>query len=350
LTVTNVAAGTLYVPRARQGADAMAALLRAGLDQPIALFGPAGSGKSTELSALAIIKDPEWVGSLIRLDREMPYSDSTSVDDVLKVIAARTVSGVVQTLKLRLSETLQAQASGAVYVEGFDVLLAAVREIQVASQSVVALLIDGLEKASNGLARRVLSNLQRLSETTPVRIVVVAPTAIATGPSAGILQDYHLEYLGPVIVATTTHPTVTPELAEDGVRFLLAIAEKRLGSALSEDLDKFFRFCAELSGGLPRTFLQLAQRAALSAAMNGRELPNRDDAIEAARYQSDFLMRLLQDGDAEQLRGADGTKGLEVEIERRVRFLANGLLLEYRTPGGPVVRVAPLMVGHLSIR
>src|SRR5260370_18243416 len=104
------------------------------------------------------------------------------------------------------------------------------------------------------------------------------------------------------------------------------------------------RHCIFLSGGLVRTFLQLLQKAALYAAMRGQVTPDTMDVAQAAHDQTSFLLRLLKEGDVAWLRAAHGTNGMEVEITHRVRFLANGLLLEYRTQPGPIVYVAPLLV------
>src|SRR5439155_16253351 len=103
------------------------------------------------------------------------------------------------------------------------------------------------------------------------------------------------------------------------------------------------RHCVLASGGLIRTFLQLLQKAALYATMRGRQTPDATDVFQAGHDQTSFLLRHLKEGDAEALRAAHGTNGLEIEIEQRVRFLANGLLLEYRRNDGPVVFIAPLL-------
>jgi hypothetical protein len=48
-------------------------------------------------------------------------------------------------------------------------------------------------------------------------------------------------------------------------------------------------------------------------------------------------------GDIDQLRAADGTTGVEIPEERRLRLLMHGLLLEYRVQQGVVVHPAPLL-------
>jgi hypothetical protein len=44
----------------------------------------------------------------------------------------------------------------------------------------------------------------------------------------------------------------------------------------------------------------------------------------------------------------DGSEGLEVDPERRLRFLTHGLLLEYKVGDRIVVHPAPLLAGILA--
>ncbi len=204
-------------------------------------------------------------------------------------------------------------------------------------------MIDGLEKASSGLARRTLSLLERLRGEASV--VVVVPLEIATGPAAAVLQDYHLTSIGPVVVSSSVPMLEAKSLPGDN--FMFEVAARRLGVA-SSDIGKApedttsiaMRHCIVTSGGLIRTFLQLLQKAALYGVIRGRATPDSADVSRAAEEQTNFLLRLLKDGDAVALRQADDTSGTQIDIERRVRFLANGLLLEYP---GRIVRIAPLL-------
>ena len=52
---------------------------------------------------------------------------------------------------------------------------------------------------------------------------------------------------------------------------------------------------------------------------------------------------LLREGDVAALREADGSGGTEVPLTRRLRFLEQGLLLEYDIGGRVVVHPAPAL-------
>ena len=323
LAVDDVIARNLYVPRDGGGAREVDALLDAGLDQPVAIFGPAGAGKSTELAALSARRADKWVGVFVQLDRSVPYGETTDTDAVLDAIATAAIRSA-DSLNVPLSKELTVAAgisSGRVpaHLVGYDFLLAAVREIRAASaQHAVGLMVDGLEKASSRVARETLANLQRLRGTA--HVVVVVPSGIATGPAAAALSEYHLFSIGAVSVSPSVDALM--QGLTDGDEFLFEIAARRLGvhvhdfggTTPRDTTARAIRKSIVLSGGLVRTFLQLLQKAALYAAMRGFEFPDEPDVARAASDQTRFLLRLLKEGDAEALRRAHGTNGLELEI------------------------------------
>ena len=355
LAVADIAAtSALYVPRFGAGADEIDALLDAGLDQPVAIFGPAGAGKSTELGALAKRRQPKWVGPLVRLDKLLAYTETTTVDDVLEAIARFTIEVAIDRLGLKLSGDLAAAVGrvslgvGAhMFPRGFDLLLATVRDLQRASrQHDIGLLIDGLEKAAPDLARRVLQRLESLR--AEARLVAVVPTSLAAGPGASALDNYHHVAIGAVVVSDSVE--VLMKGPTDGDRFLFEIGARRLGVPSDrlgreswDTTPRALRRCIVMSGGLVRTVLQLLQRAALYATMAGRATPDVEDVQRAEDEQRSFLLRLLSEGDSEALRAAHNTNGLEVPLEKRIRFLANGLLLEHQVGGERFVHVSPLL-------
>jgi hypothetical protein len=347
----------LYVPRTGDGAHRIDALLSAGFEQPVAIFGPAGAGKSTELAALAKLRKDRWVGPLVRLDKLLPYSEATTVDDVFTAIAVFIVDLATERLGVRLSpELIRATKSAIRGIDpttgvpapvGYDLALAAIREVRSSTKRTdLGLLIDGLEKASPALALKTLGNLARLR--SEAHVVVVVPTYAATGPSASVLHDYHVMSIGAVEVSATYDDLVANLTAGDN--FLFEIGARRLGVPAddigggSDTTAVAMRHCIVWSGGLVRTFLQLLQKAALYAVMRGRATPDEEDVRRAAQDQTNFLLRLLKDGDVASLRAAHGKLGFEVEIDRRIRFLANGLLLEHERADGPTTYIAPLLV------
>jgi hypothetical protein len=136
----------------------------------------------------------------------------------------------------------------------------------------------------------------------------------------------------------------------EGRGFLKAIVYRRLeiDPAAAPRLDPVLECAAEASGGVPRAFLQLVLDAAMYARLAEREWPTLEDLGEAMHDHAESLRRLLVKGDVDALRAADGTDGLEVESERRLRFLSHGLLLEYRLGDRIVVHPAPLLAGILA--
>jgi len=324
---------SLYVDRAGGAANTLDLELEAGLDQPVGLFGPAGAGKSTELAALASRRQGSF---LVRLDRILPYSDATTVDGVLEAIAAEV---------RRLAGVDSQQAIGK---QGGDLLRAVLRMPRVKRNSSATVLIDGLEKASAGLAQRTI--LRLLDFRSEATFVVVVPIEVTVGPSAHVLSEYRLIPIGPLPVVEALNPDWAAAWNQ-----LFSLVGRRLGipdhriARADEDLVAAMRRAIVASGGLVRTYLQLLQTAALHATLRGASVPREEDVRRAEADQTAFLLRLLKEGDAAALRAAHGTSGLEVETSRKVRFLANALLLEYTTAHGASLRVTPLLTDALGV-
>lgn len=94
------------------------------------------------------------------------------------------------------------------------------------------------------------------------------------------------------------------------------------------------------SSGLPRDFLQLAADAATYARLRrGADWPDQADLLSARMDFIESFRRALQPGDEEALRKVDGTDGRELELERKLRMLAQGLLLEVASPAGVPFKV-----------
>jgi hypothetical protein len=97
------------------------------------------------------------------------------------------------------------------------------------------------------------------------------------------------------------------------------------------------------SGGLPRVFLQLLADAGSYAKLRRSDpWPIVEDLNDARADQIDSFRRLLLPGDVDAIRGAAGTNGSELELDRKIRLMAHGILLERLRNGARVLDVHPL--------
>jgi hypothetical protein len=345
----------LYVPRLEGGAARLAQLLRAGAKM-VAVVGPTGSGKSTELAVVAteLILDADYFVSVFLLDHweiSTPDSLETFKDSIFAILAAalaRHAEGRGMQLSVELTGKLKDTAEdlgSRVAGRGEDLLLETLREVRRAGgqKKTVLLLCDGLEKYAADRAREVLEGLLRFRSEAV--LVLVVPTALVVGPgSYDVISNFKLFPVRPVPVQDEAGFS-----GREGRAFLKEIAYRRLEIDLAAPgLDPVLERAAEASGGVPRAFLQLVLDSAMYARLAEREWPTLEDLEEAKRDHAESLRRLLIKGDVDALRAADGTDGLEVEPERRLRFLTHGLLLEYKLGDRVVVHPAPLLAGILA--
>ena len=324
----------LHVRRPDGGGDEIARWIEAGVDT-IAIAGPVGSGKSTELSWAASSVEPGFISVQVPLDRLLDMHRITE-DQVSIQVAKRIVDVAHSTMKLVLSEGLQRRINN----PARDTLLQTLREVNQASHRNLALFVDGLEKCRPDKAVEIARAL--LGLRGEAKIILVAPFALVIGSGAHELLSNvdRVFFLQAVPVRRDQG-----ERGEAGRAFLREIVRVRLDlPALPDDLAALLDRAAEASGGVPRSFLQIARAAATYAALAEREVMDRKDLHRAMRDHAESLERLLVAGDIDQLRVSSGTSGVEIPEERRLRLLSHGLLLEYRTDeGGTVVHPAPLL-------
>jgi hypothetical protein len=345
----------LYVSRPFGGGERLAALLKSGLG-PITVAGPAGIGKSTELAAAARVLHPHSVACLIPLDRFLDVRQAEE-EAVQRCIAGRLAELAIVNFRLGLSEALvtslvrggslpedllPSSASGLWEPPASwrDVLIATIREVaKLSSQGRVTLLLDGVEKAPVDASLRAVRALLDLGDEANLALVV--PLALVTGPEAH-------ELLSETRLFSIRALPVREQLGagwSEARQFLFEVAERRLGlgSGIAE-IQPLFDAAADMSGGIPRTFLQLLQDAGGYAALAGRRMPTvKEDLFSAALDHHESLRRLLRDGDDAVLNLADGSPGLEVPLDRRIRFVSQGLLLEYDLNNRVVVHPHPLL-------
>lgn len=355
-----------YVPRPSGGAQDLVARIRARLDRPIAVAGPAGCGKSTELAATAHELRNEAFCWLVPVERAfsagLPDSSvierlalalSALVGDRRRAALSTELRGALGEIEAELelgAETYVAQTA----LRGQALLRSVLKELAaMLATARVVVLGDGLERLPISSARAVARSLATLADVAA--IVVVLPPGLVLGPeSYEIVSEYRVHSVGPLPlgVAAVLKGDDAVTAAAEGVetrKFLREVVRRRL--SLGDDLGELRNVveqATDLSGGIVRVFLQLVQQAGDYATLSGREIPNAVDFRRAADDQADTLFRLLKEGDKQLLREADGTDGSEVPIDRRIRYLSHGLLLEHQLDGRHVCTVAPLVRNRLK--
>jgi hypothetical protein len=315
----------LHVERPADGGERLAALVRARMG-PIAVTGPVGCGKSTELAAAAKALESDFVTRIVPVDR---LADMRKLDE----------QGLLELVNKALASDRSGAAALGVAAEPRNEFLSLVRQLaQKSPQGRVVLLLDGLEKCPAESASRVVQALLSIREEAD--FVAVVPLDLVTGPGGyALISEMRLFHVRPV-----------PVLQEQGVqwregrRFMREIFLRRMGLTTAEEAqEQLLAHATDSSSGLPRTFLQLMRDAGGYAAIAGRDVPGLEDFQDALLDHRESLQRLLRDGDTEVLRRADGTDGLEVPIERRVRLLTHGLLLENEVAGRVVVHMNQIL-------
>ncbi|WAS97936.1 hypothetical protein [Nannocystis punicea] len=356
-------------------AERLARLLATGAST-ILVGGPVGVGKSTELARLAALLQGSRVACLVQLDRRENIRQLTP-DQLLLRVAGKLVALAIGSLGLQVSPSLAAPLmkagvlsekfssgveSGPISFTASPVALvrAAIGEISRRStQGRIALLLDGLEKLPQSpQSYEVLASLGQFDDA--VDIVAVVPWFVAFGVAEDSLPP------GSRFIPLPA-PAVDGPAGAAGQQFLFDILAGRLGLP-SESFDpaaitgtlggaeraplvnavterrNLLLAAAKWSGGLPRTFLQLMADAAQYAQIRrGDEWPDERDLADAVADQKDSFRRMLLPGDSAALQRYDGTDGREMELDRKIRLLARGVLLERQLATGYLMDIHPLV-------
>ena len=317
----------------------------------VLIAGPVGVGKSTELARIAALLQPTRVACLVQLDRHENIRRLTP--DRLLLRIAGTLVAQAERLNLHISRELtvplmKADVLPSDPVDSFpsvsyarftpfagsplSLLRAAMGEIARHSpQGRIALVLDGLEKMPDTpQARKVLAALGQLDDD--IDLLTVAPWFAAFGA----LDD---EVRPGAHLAPLPAPIVDGPEGQRGLQFLLDILTHRLSlpretpntlpSTSQPSRKSLVLEAAQWSGGLPRTFLQLMADAAQYAHIRrGDDWPREQDLADAVADQKDSFRRMLLPGDTDAMRQCDGTDGREMELGRKIRLLARGLILE----------------------
>jgi hypothetical protein len=313
----------------------------------ILLGGPAGVGKSSDLAHAASLLQAQRVACFVPLDRWENMRALTPEKLALR-LAARLVQVATQLLKLPVSAALQDSVGGpfgdlkGFGVKGVDhfvatsrvVLHQAIQEVtRLSRQGRITFLIDGLEKVPPGADSALLfDELGLLPDSVDVVVVVPWHVTFGTRPDAIVRVGERFCPLRAFEVSGVN--------AFAGQDFLHEIVKRRVGEgAVQMDL---LISAGHWSGGLPRTFLQLLSDAASYARLSGGDGPSRNSLESAVLDQQDSFRRLLMPGDTEAIRAAIGTDGRELELTRKVRLMAHGMLLERSRDRTTVLELHPL--------
>lgn len=326
----------------------------------ILLGGPAGVGKSTELAHAASLLQPHRVACLLPLDR-WENMRRLGPDALLQRIAGRVAYMARETLHLPLSQELfdEAQKTASASWSPSALAQLVLAEVtRLSRQGRVTLLIDGLEKVPEGAtALELFDALAALPEE--VELVVVTPWYAAFGPRAETVIRTGERFVSARALEVEGEPgragrellksmllrrLQLPDEALDATRVVKALSrsieEER---ALIDAKSDLVAGAAAFSGGIPRIFLQLMADAASYALIRRAEgWPYAEDLRDACADQVDTFRRLLLPGDADAARAAAGTDGRELDLGRKVRLMAHGILLERLREQVPVLELHPL--------
>ena len=358
------------LPRPDPAGERVADLVRAG-KTTVLVAGPVGVGKSTEVAAAAAALQSVRIACIVPLDR---FEDMRKIepDQAALRLAGRLVWLCIEKLGMAISEDLReglylsgvlpeahrGDAGGVLTATPQTLLVAAIEEVaRLSQQGRVAFLVDGLEKSPPEVARDVFDVLSLLPDH--VDVVAVVPWSAVYGPASQ-------EVVRPGESLVALRP-----LDVEGVRaararaWLVGLLARRLGLAVESPSaidpvqfppgstaivppDDFVpdvvQRAAFGSGGIPRSFLQLLSDASAYAAISGRPWPCEDDLDGALRDHADSFRRLLLPGDVEACEAADGTDGRALELDRKLRLLGHGMLLERVDEAGLVaLRPHPLL-------
>lgn len=349
-------------------AERIAGLVAAGTST-VLVGGPVGVGKSTELARIATLLQDIRVACLVGVDRHENIRLLTP-DQLLLRIAGKLVAVAISALNLTVSPSLAEPLieagvlsrqfehgiqSGVVSYEASPLSLAraAIGEVARRSrQGHVALVLDGLEKLPESpQAHDVLATLAQLGDE--VDLVTVVPWFVAFGTTEDAIRPGAL-------FAPLPAPVVEGPAGAPGRQFLCDILTARLGVPreilrANEDASRgvltgskpgraVVLAAVQASGGLPRNFLQIMADAAKYAQIRrGDDWPNEQDLADAVADQRDSFRRVLLPGDTDAIRRVDGTDGREMDLGRKIRLLARGVILERQRDGQWVMDVHPLV-------
>lgn len=337
-----------YVPRPANGGDAIAAWVVAG-GTTVLVNGPTGVGKSTELAQAARALQSSRAACLVQVDR-MANMHRLSADRLMQLITQRLVAFAREELHLPVSDDLTLAPTGLsdeqpFQISGLGGVRVAVAEIaRLSQQERVALLIDGLEKLLPGPgAREIFDALSQLPELVDLVVVIPWHAALGGGTEPILRAGERLHHV-------TALDTSGPEAGTTAEFFARVIARRlRNIASLPEPIFPLLARAFKSSGGILRVYLQLMADAGTYARVKrGADWPDGQDLSDAIADQEASFRRALLRGDTKAITAVLNTDGRELDIERRVRLLAQGIVLERIRDGRVSLEVHPLAAKAIS--
>ena len=330
-----------YVWRPSGGGGVIANWVDAG-GSAVLVSGPTGVGKSTELAQAANVLEGTHVVCLVQVDR-MTNVHRLSADELMELVAHVVVSTARDRFGVSLSKSLAAAVQTMVGAKSFTAsgavaARAALDEVaRSAKQQRVALLIDGLEKMLPGPgAREIFEALSQLPEYVDLIVIIPWHAAFGGGTESILRAGERLHR----VAALDTYGAA----ATAAMEFFGRVLAQRLRVALPESMTPLLGRASKFSGGLPRVFLQLVADAGTYArAKRGAPWPDKTDLSDAINDQRESFRRALLPGDTQAIVAVTDTDGRELDLERRVRLLAQGVLLERSRNGHVVLEPHPLV-------
>ena len=322
-----------YVARPTSGGDVISTWVIAG-GSTVLVSGPTGVGKSTELARATEALKSTRAACLMQIDR-MANMHRLSADELMHMIANGIVAFARDQLNLRVSDKLASFQTGGVNAAR----IAAMEVERLSQQGRLALLVDGLEKLRPGpSAREIFDALSSLPDSVDLIVVIPWHAAFGGGTESIIRPGEHLHR----VAALDTQGEEAAATAD----FFGRVLARRLRSVdrMPKSMPPLMARAFVASGGIPRVFLQLmADAGTYARAKRGDVWPDRIDLSDAIADQEQSFRRALLPGDTKAITEVIGTDGRELDLERRIRLLAQGILLERVRGGRMYLEAHPLV-------
>ena len=225
----------------------------------------------------------------------------------------------------------------------WDLAKAVIRDVEQRTGKEVILVLDGLEKLADDVARRLFYEKGRLLHDFPMRLVVTAPISLSFTEVFGDIEERFL--------VVERQRALSCQPGEPGFEFFSRIAAHRGANAVfASDM---LKDTVSWGGGLPRQFLQLLAAAATQARADGLSSVSQECLVRGRRKVTEKWHYQLKDTDyPELIREQEAAAAGQVQPtnEARSRLLRIGALIEYEKEDGSLKWGINPLVGVLLSR